>query len=76
MLQEKVGNTHRNSLTVRNSYDIMQINEFPITNIVKSDRFMQPMLGRMLKNGAMGEGYVNQNQLSHLPNSLKKLLDK
>ena len=35
---------------------------------VRSDRFMQPMLGRMLKNGAMGEGYVIQNQLSHLPN--------
>ena len=35
---------------------------------VRSDRFMQPMLGRMLKNGALGEGYVIQNQLSHLPN--------
>ena len=35
---------------------------------VKSDRFMQPMLGRMLRNGAMGEGNVIQNQMSHLPN--------
>ena len=43
---------------------------------VRSDRFMQPMLGRMLRNGAMGEGNVIQNQLSHLPNKLKKLLDK
>ena len=43
---------------------------------VRSDRFMLPMLGRMLRNGAMGEGNVIQNQLSHLPNKLKKLLDK
>ena len=28
---------------------------------VRSDRFMQPMLGRMLRNGAMGEGNVQSN---------------